>query len=67
MLIRSVTALLRVWFCVYRNCVGWILSALHQLNANGQVTPWCYGREQPPFPLAFLILTARAFPGGAGV
>jgi hypothetical protein len=24
-----------VWFCAYLNCVGWTLSALHQLNAAG--------------------------------
>jgi hypothetical protein len=27
--------LLWVWFCAYLNCVGWVLSALHQLNAAG--------------------------------
>ena len=24
-----------VWFCAYLNCAGWLLSALHQLNATG--------------------------------
>src|SRR5208283_229801 len=27
--------LIWVWFCAYLNCVGWMLSALHQLNAAG--------------------------------
>jgi hypothetical protein len=27
--------LIWVWFCAYLNCVGWTLSALHQLNAAG--------------------------------
>ncbi len=27
--------LIWVWFCAYLNCVGWTLSALHQLNAGG--------------------------------
>jgi len=24
-----------IWFCAYLNCVGWILSCLHELNARG--------------------------------
>ena len=27
--------ILWIWFCAYLNCVGWTLSALHQLNAGG--------------------------------
>ena len=27
--------LLWVWFCAYLNCVGWVLSAVHELNARG--------------------------------
>ena len=27
--------LLWVWCCAYLNCAGWVLSALHQLNAGG--------------------------------
>src|ERR1700691_2489208 len=27
--------LLWVWFCAYLNCAGWVLSAIHQLNAGG--------------------------------
>jgi len=24
-----------IWFCAYLNCAGWVLSALHELNATG--------------------------------
>src|ERR1035438_1131498 len=27
--------LLWIWFCAYLNCAGWLLSALHELNAAG--------------------------------
>jgi hypothetical protein len=83
--------LIWVWFCAYLNCVGWTLSALHQLNASGYAVAlllggvalgawWkqTSGRISPrlswrkwkhrfcrPFPLAFLILAAMAFLGGA--
>src|SRR5438105_14682313 len=29
------TARIWVWFCAYLNCAGWILSAIHELNATG--------------------------------
>lgn len=31
----STAVLIWVWLCAYLNCVGWTLSALHQLNAAG--------------------------------
>ncbi|MGO8837762.1 MAG: hypothetical protein ACLQAH_14450 [Limisphaerales bacterium] len=31
----SKVVLFWVWFCAYLNCAGWMLSALHQLNAGG--------------------------------
>ena len=80
-----------IWFCAYLNCAGWILSALHELNAGGyavalaiaagtvfiwkkntvaQIIPRAglkkfSRRFRRPFPLAFLILAAMAFLGGA--
>jgi hypothetical protein len=83
--------LIWVWFCAYLNCVGWTLSALHQLNAAGYAVALLLGvvafvawRKQTagrifpqisrrklkrrfcrPFPLAFLILAAMVFLGGA--
>jgi hypothetical protein len=83
--------LIWVWLCAYLNCVGWVLSALHQLNAAGymvalligfvafvvwwkqtsaQIFPQIFWRKlkcrfRRPFPLAFLILAAMAFLGGA--
>lgn len=27
--------LIWVWFCAYLNCAGWVLSAIHELNARG--------------------------------
>jgi len=83
--------LIWVWFCAYLNCVGWTLSALHQLNAAGYLVALLIGfvafvvwwkqnsrrispqlswrklkrRFRRPFPLAFLILAAMAFLGGA--
>ena len=27
--------LLWVWACAYLNCAGWVLSAIHELNARG--------------------------------
>jgi hypothetical protein len=82
--------LLWVWFCAYLNCAGWVLSAIHQLNAGGYAIVlllWFAGlfvwkqktstqifprpchkfrrRFRRPFPLAFLILAAMAFLGGA--
>jgi len=83
--------LLWVWCCAYLNCVGWTLSALHQLNAGGYAVALALGavallvwrkktsaqilpnvrwqtyrrRFHRPFPLAFLILAALAFLGGA--
>ena len=32
-----------VWFCAYLNCVGWILSCLHQLNAGGYLVALALG------------------------
>ena len=83
--------LIWVWICAYLNCVGWTLSALHQLNAVGYMVALLIGfvafgawwkqtsgriipriswrklkrRFHRPFPLAFLILAAMAFLGGA--
>ena len=83
--------LIWVWFCAYLNCVGWTLSALHQLNTAGYMVALLLGgvafvawwkqtserifpqiswrklkhRFRRPFPLAFLILAAMAFLGGA--
>ena len=83
--------LIWVWSCAYLNCVGWTLSALHQLNAKGYAVAlaiWFVAlavwrkksseslsprirwqklsrRFRKPFPLAFLILAAMAFLGGA--
>ena len=83
--------LIWVWFCACLNCVGWTLSALHQLNAAGYLVALLIGfvafvawwkqtfgriflhiswrklkhRFRRPFPLAFLILAAMAFLGGA--
>ena len=80
-----------IWSCAYFNCVGWTLSALHQLNAAGytaalilwfvalliwwkktsgkswSLTSWQKLRHRfaRPLPLAFLILAAMAFVGGA--
>ena len=80
-----------VCFCAYLNCAGWVLSALHQLNAAGYAVALLLGgvafatvwkpaserfsphiswrklqrRFRRPFPLAFLILAAMAFLGGA--
>ena len=83
--------LLWVWCCAYLNCAGWVLSAIHQLNAGGYTVVLALGlaalvcwrrstsreffpeirwskyrrRFRRPFPLAFLILAALAFLGGA--
>lgn len=83
--------LLWVWFCAYLNCIGWVLSVLHQLNAAGYAVAlllwftallfwqkkksdsllprirWQKFRRRfhRSFPLAFLILAAMAFLGGA--
>jgi hypothetical protein len=83
--------LIWVWFCAYLNCVGWTLSALHQLNATGYLVALLIGfvafvawwkqasrrispqvswrrlkdRFRRPLPLAFLILAAMIFLGGA--
>ena len=80
-----------IWFCAYLNCAGWLLSALHQLNARGYAVVLLVGlaallvwrkkssprllpqirwqkyrrRFSRAFPLAFLILAALAFLGGA--
>ena len=80
-----------IWFCAYLNCVGWTLSALHQLNKTGYAVAFAVGlvavwiwkkqtgthllphihfqkyrrRFRRTFPLAFLILAALAFLGGA--
>src|SRR3984957_19098784 len=80
-----------IWLCVYLNCAGWGLSAIHQLNACGYAVVLLVGaaaffiwgqkfsgrlfphilwlklrrRFRRPFPLAFLILAAMAFLGGA--
>ena len=80
-----------IWFCAYLNCVGWTLSALHQLNRPGYAIAFAVGlaavwlwkkqtgarllprihfpkyrrRFRRLFPLAFLILAALAFLGGA--
>ena len=35
--------LIWVWFCAYLNCVGWTLSALHQLNAAGYLATLLIG------------------------
>jgi hypothetical protein len=35
--------LLWVWVCAYLNCVGWALSALHQLNARGYAVALALG------------------------
>jgi hypothetical protein len=35
--------LIWVWFCAYLNCVGWTLSALHQLNAAGYLVALLIG------------------------
>src|SRR5258706_13550466 len=32
-----------IWLCAYLNCAGWILSALHQLNAGGYVVALTFG------------------------
>ena len=32
-----------IWFCAYLNCVGWTLSALHQLNKTGYVIAFVAG------------------------
>lgn len=32
-----------VWLCAYLNCVGWALSALHQLNAGGYAVTLALG------------------------
>ena len=32
-----------IWFCAYLNCVGWTLSALHQLNAQGYLIAFALG------------------------
>lgn len=89
--IMPAAILIWVWFCAYLNCVGWTLSALHQLNAAGYMVALLIGfiafvawwkqtsgrisrhiswrrlqhRFRKPFPLAFLILAAMAFLGGA--
>jgi len=89
--IMPTAILIWVWFCAYLNCVGWTLSALHQLNAAGYLVALLIGfvafvawwkqtsgrifphiswrklkhRFRRPFPLAFLILAAMAFLGGA--
>ena len=36
-------ALLWVWFCVYFSLVGWMLSALHQLNCAGYLIATAIG------------------------
>lgn len=80
-----------IWICAYLNCVGWLLSALDELNAAGYAVALLAGvaalwiwwkktsrtflppvrwfklrrRFRRPFPLAFLILAAMAFLGGA--
>ncbi|MEJ0088393.1 MAG: hypothetical protein WDM80_01335 [Limisphaerales bacterium] len=35
--------LLWIWCCAYLNCVGWTLSALHQLNARGYTVALALG------------------------
>ena len=32
-----------IWFCAYLNCVGWTLSALHQLNKTGYAVAFAIG------------------------
>jgi hypothetical protein len=77
--------------CAFFNCIGWGLSALHQLNLAGYLIVLALGaaaglflwkgqlaqyreafrvgkltrRFRKPFPLAFLVLAALAFLGGA--
>jgi hypothetical protein len=93
LLTRSVPATVNlwVWICAYLNCVGWLLSALGELNPAGYAVALLAGiaalwvwqkrnsenfprrarwaklrrRFRRPFPLAFLILAAMAFLGGA--
>ena len=55
--------LLWVWICAYLNCAGWLLSALHQLNARGYATvlllgvaawlTWRKNHAAPPAPGIF--------------
>src|ERR1017187_1942353 len=35
--------LIWIWFCAYLNCAGWVLSALHQLNAGGYAVTLALG------------------------
>jgi len=37
------TAVIWIWFCAYLNCVGWALSALHQLNRTGYACAFAVG------------------------
>ena len=32
-----------IWLCAYLNCVGWLLSAIHQLNVRGYTTALAIG------------------------
>lgn len=32
-----------IWLCAYLNCAGWMLSALHQLNARGYIVALAIG------------------------
>lgn len=36
-------AVIWVWLCAYLNCAGWVLSALHQLNAAGYAVVFALG------------------------
>ena len=36
-------AVIWIWFCAYLNCVGWTLSALHQLNRTGYACAFALG------------------------
>src|SRR5438445_948360 len=44
-----------IWFCAYLNCVGWFLSATHQLNATGYSIALAIG-------LVALIVWRKYFP-----
>ena len=39
----SLPIALWIWFCAYLNCVGWTLSALHQLNRPGYIIAFALG------------------------
>lgn len=63
--------LIWIWFCAYLNCAGWVLSALHQLNAGGYAVAlalgvaamlvWQKKTSAPAFPQAHWHKICRRF------